>query len=73
MERYLPMPTAMELAGIKSRNTMKRLIMEGIVQAERLPSASGRGHWRIAESSIMSLLGDATRQKALALIRGIRI
>ena len=47
--------------------------MEGVVQAERLPSASGRGHWRIAESSVLALFENATRQKALALMQGIRL
>jgi hypothetical protein len=72
-DRGLSMPDAMKIAGIKSRNTMKRLIVEGIVQAERLPSSSGRGHWRIAKSSILALFEGTTRQQALALLRGVRL
>jgi hypothetical protein len=66
------MPDAMRLAGIKSRNTMKRLIGEGRVSAQRLPSPSGRGAWRIAESSIIALLEDNTRVMALDHLRRFR-
>lgn len=69
MERYLPMPAAMKLAGIKSRNTMKRYIHDGIVQAERLPSPKGLGPWRIAESSLIALVEGRLRQQALEHLR----
>ena len=56
MNNPLTMPEAMQLAKIKSRNTMKRLILEGHVEAERLPTSSGRGHWRISGDSIVAML-----------------
>ena len=71
MDRYLSMPKAAELVGV-CRNTMKRYIREGLVQAERLPSQKGRGPWRIAESSVVSLLEGSLRQQALDHLRRLR-
>ena len=72
MDRYLSMPKATALAGV-CRNTMKRYIREGLVQAERLPSEKGRGPWRIKEGSITALLEGNLRGQALDLLRGIRL
>lgn len=72
MDRFLSLPQAMEATGIKSRNTMKRLIREGHIEAERLPSLSGRGHWRIPESSLLSLVESKLQHEALAHVRGFR-
>ena len=71
MDRYLSLPSASELAGV-CRNTMKRYIRDGHVQAERLPSEKGRGPWRIAESSVVALLEGSLKQRALDHLRRLR-
>lgn len=72
MNNPLTMPEAMRLAKIKSRNTMKRLILEGHVEAERLPTSSGRGHWRISGDSIVAMLEGTLKQEALDHLRSFR-
>jgi ribosomal protein L19E len=53
-----------------SRKTMRRLIADGLIAADRI-GASSRGHWRIDRESIDSYFGR-TEQKILAKIRGLR-
>ncbi|MDR1946657.1 MAG: helix-turn-helix domain-containing protein [Desulfovibrio sp.] len=69
MDRFLSMREAMQLAGIKSRNTIKRLIREGTIEAQRLPSPGGHGHWRIKESSLYAICADTIRTQALDMLR----
>ena len=52
---YLTRQQAQDRLGV-CRNTIKRYIQEGIVDAERLPAPSGLGPWRISEESIEALL-----------------
>lgn len=69
---YLTRQQAQDRLGV-CRNTIKRYIQEGIVDAERLPAPSGLGPWRISEESIEALLEGTLRQQALAHIRGLRL
>jgi hypothetical protein len=73
MDRMLTLPEAMEIAGYKCRKAMLRLIMNGDVSAVRLPSPTGRGHWRISERSLRDLLTDNAQAMALDLIRRHRV
>lgn len=50
------------------RNTLKKYIFDGHVDAEKLPG----GHWRISEESVEALLNN-TRDKALAHLAGFRL
>lgn len=68
MDRYLSIPEAMAVLGVKSRNTIKRYILEGHLDATRLPSPGGRGPWRVSENSIHSLLESKVMAKARELI-----
>lgn len=43
------------------RKTLRRYIVDGYVEAEKLPG----GHWRISEESVDALL-NGTRNKAIA-------
>ena len=63
--RYLTRQQAQDRLGV-CRNTIKRYIQEGIVDAERLPAPSGLGPWRISEESVDNLLEGTLRQQALA-------
>lgn len=72
MDRMLPMKEAMIVAGIRSRNTMKRLINEGILDAERIPTPSGLGDWRISENSLRSIFESKIRTQAIDHLRRIR-
>ncbi|MDP2848956.1 MAG: helix-turn-helix domain-containing protein [Humidesulfovibrio sp.] len=61
----LRMGVAMQRLGV-CRNTLKKYINEGYLDAERLPG----GHWRISEESIDAMLNN-TRNKALAHLASI--
>lgn len=72
MDRLLPMKEAMIVTGIKSRNTMKRLIRDGVVEAERIPTPSGLGDWRISENSLLAAFESKIHAQALDHLRRLR-
>ena len=72
VDRYISRPEAEVILQV-SRNTIKRYIREGIIQAERLPTPGGLGPWRISESSVLAILEGPLKQQALAHLRGLRL
>lgn len=68
MTRYMPISTACRYASV-SRNTMRRLIEEGMVTAMKLPG----GHWRVDRESIDRMMQSETREKALAILGSLRV
>ena len=65
--KWLTLPEACIYARM-SKNTMKKYLDAGHFSGERIES----GHWRIDRESIDGYFGE-TRQKALALLKGMRL